>query len=125
MAYGEDFDAVFHDAIVYPPAAVLAENLSVLRTSYAGEGLYAKLGICWKHRGCLGCIVSESDGVLGVEVDGNVVNRTAEAYRGSLGPVRKGIHQATLRFFCELAPAVLWSLASFFRSASIMRLTSS
>ena len=43
---GEDFDPVVHDAVVYPPAAVLAEHLPVLRTSYAGECLYAKLWIC-------------------------------------------------------------------------------
>ena len=76
---GEDFDPVVHDAVVYPPAAILAEHLPVLRTSYAGECLYAKLWICRQHRGCVGYIVRESDGVLGVEVDGDVVNRTAEA----------------------------------------------
>lgn len=85
---GKDFDSVFHYAVVYPPAAVLADHLPVLRTFHAGEGLYAKLGICWKHRGCVGCIVREGDGVLGVEVDGDVANRVAKACGSTFGPVR-------------------------------------
>lgn len=38
---GYDFDVVFHDPVVYPPAAVLAENLPVLRAFHAREGLHA------------------------------------------------------------------------------------
>ena len=76
---GKDFDVVFHDPVVYPPAAVLAENLPVLRAFHAREGLYANPWICWKHLCRVGYIAREGYGVFRVEVDGNVANRAAEA----------------------------------------------
>ena len=122
---GKDFDAVFRDSVVYPPVAVLAENLPVLRAFHTREGLHANPGICWKHLCRVGYIAREGYGVFGVEVDGDVANRAAEACGGSFAPMRGGSHQATLRFFDGRLLAVLGPLASFFRSASIMRLTSS
>ena len=125
VLYGKDFDAILHDAVVYPPAAVLAENLPVLWAFHTREGLYANPGICWKHLCRVGYIAREGNGVFGVEVDGDVASCAAEACGGSFGPVRGGVHQATSRFFGGRLLAVLWPLESFFRSAWIIRLTSS
>ena len=79
MFDGKDFEAVFHDPVVYPPAAVFAENLPVLRSFHAREGFHSNPGICRKHLCRVGYIVREGYGVFGIEVDGDVADCAAEA----------------------------------------------
>ena len=121
VLHRQNFDAVFSDAIIHPSIAVLAENLSVLRSLHVGEGLEPDMRIIACLSNGNDYVVAECGCIIWIEVLCDITACRSKTFRGTFCPFL--LHHATANFCLRFLARE--GFVAFLIASSVILITSS